>query len=101
MEREADQIKPSIEAILPESIDVESIGRSSRCRNRLISEIHCELVSLCADYFCHYGQHFVSLQNDQQDPVLETVIVENVGEAGCDHATETMIEQGPGRMLTR
>ena len=36
---------------------------------------------------------------DRQDAVLEAVVVENIGEAGRDHAAYAEIEQRPGRML--
>jgi hypothetical protein len=39
--------------------------------------------------------------DDRQNAVLEAVVVEDVGEAGGDHAADAEIEQRPGRVLAR
>src|SRR5690606_22829356 len=41
----------------------------------------------------------IFLQNDRQQAVLEAVVVEDVGEARCDHGAETVFVQRPGRVL--
>ena len=38
---------------------------------------------------------------DRQNAVLETVVVENVGERGRDHAADAEIEERPRRVLAR
>src|SRR5699024_3055337 len=40
------------------------------------------------------------IQHNRQHAVLETVVVENIGEAGCNNAMDTEIQQCPDRVFT-
>ena len=49
----------------------------------------------------HHRQDLVGLQHHRQNAVLEAVVVEDVGKARRDDATEALIQQRPGGMFTR
>ena len=54
--------------------------------------------SLSTKKNAHAATH--GLEAHRQDAVFEAVIVENIGEAGRNHAADTVIQQGPRGMFT-
>ena len=92
LERQTDGIESAIETVFSERVDLESVGCSVRSCDPLVAEIHCQGIALCLESRIDEGQHFLRLQDDGQDTVLETVVVKNIGEAGGDHAPESLIE---------
>src|SRR5690606_29916165 len=96
-----DIIKPVQKAVALEGINAELQRAAIRTANlfgfkidrqRRIGATLCiikKLVEICLT------------DRDRQDPILEAVVIENVGETGGDHAANAEIKQRPWRMFAR
>ena len=99
LQSEPDIVEPFHQAALAERIDVELYHSAVRAPDFLIGEVDADggvgaargIVDQLVDLFLRQG--------DGQNAVLETVVVENVGEARRDDAADAEIEQRPGRVL--
>src|ERR1700730_10453562 len=87
--------------MLAERVDVELDRAAIGAADFLLSEIHRERrVSAAVGIIEEFGE-ILRRYRDRQNAVLETVVVENVGERGRDHAADAEIEERPRRVLAR
>src|SRR5690606_36584148 len=82
-------------------VDVETNRATVGAGNFLGFEVDCQDGIGTARVISHQLVQVVLVDDDRQDAVLETVIVEDVGEAGGDDTADSEIEESPGCMLPR
>jgi hypothetical protein len=92
LEREADRVQSSIEAIFSKRIDLKMIGRPVRRGDLLRCQVHCQLIAFTGRHAFEQGLDFRSLQHHRENAVLKAVVVEDVREAGGEDATEPLVE---------
>src|SRR5262245_57300407 len=101
LQGEADLIEPLQQALLAERVNVEMKAGARRGSHRLRRQINGEPVAGPGFHFFEQLGNFFGLQHDREHTVLEAVVKKDVGKARGDEAAESVIEQRPGRVLTR
>ena len=79
-------------------IDLEGEALARRRGHGLGLQVDGEHV-VAALGLLHQRLHLLGRQDHGQQAVLEAVVVEDVGEAGGDHAADAEVQQRPGRVL--
>jgi hypothetical protein len=98
---ETDIVEAVEQAMLAERIDVELDRSAVRSADLLFGKIDGDRRIRAAVRVVEELLEILGRHHDRQDPVLEAVVVENVGEACRDHAANAEIEEGPGCVLAR
>ena len=91
LKSEADGVKPSIQAIFTKWINLEPIRDFFWCGYRLAIQVYREPISYGVDHFRQQHEHFLRFQDHWEDPILKTVVIENVGKTWSDQTTESLI----------
>ena len=65
------------------------------------SQVNLQRVSLVCLSFCEELPDNRMLESNGQDTVIEAVVIEDVGEAGCYEAAEAIIANSPGGVFAR
>src|ERR1700682_4673573 len=87
--------------MLAERVAVELDRAAIGAADFLLREIHRERrVGAAVGIIEEFGE-ILGRYRDRQNAVLETVVVENVGERGRGYAADAEIEERPRRLLTR
>src|SRR4051794_9099396 len=95
LEREANIVEAVQQAVLAEGIDVEADAAAIGTGDLLLLQIDAEDRIGPALGVVHQLVEIFLGDLDRQDAILEAVVVENVGEAGGDHAADAEIQQRP------
>ena len=82
---------------LPERVDIEGMFRAVRSTDDLGGQIDLELEAPCGTV--EESVHNLGRQSDRQHPVLETVVVKDVGKVRRNHGAKAVFGQGPYRVL--
>src|SRR5467141_784883 len=85
--------------MLPEIVDFESKVQPKRVVDRLAGQVRGQGVAF---FFFGAPEEIFNLflgKRNRQDPVLEAIVVKNVGVAWSDQDAETVVCDSPGRML--
>src|SRR5438477_8268428 len=85
--------------MLAEGIDVEMQAPAVRPGDLLFFQVDLQNGVGTALGIVHQQIDIALRELDRQDAVLETVVVENVGEAGGDDAVDAEIEERPRSMF--
>src|ERR1700704_264040 len=86
--------------MLPEFVDFESKIEPMRVMDRLAGQVRGHRVAF---FFFGPLEKLVYLclgERNRQDPVLEAIVVKNVGVAWCNQDAETVVCDGPRRVLS-
>src|SRR5690606_16912519 len=100
LQSQADVIQAVEQAMLAKGVDLKPILLAVRAGHDLRSQVHSQLVAFGGLGLLKQFITFFFLQEDRQQAVFETVVEEDLGKAGRNDRTETVLSQGPGRMLT-
>jgi hypothetical protein len=100
-EQVAELVQTFQQAALVEGIDGEGDRLAAGQRYRLRGEVDGDFCLRRG--FCQPGQLCGDFQLDYygQQPVLQRIVAEDIGEGGANHGAEAMIQQRPGRVLAR
>src|SRR5690606_22978727 len=101
LERQADVVQPFEQALLAERVDVEPQRRAVRGGDGLGGEVDRQPVAGRRFGLAEQPVDRVLPEHDQEQPVLEAVVVEDVGEARPDDGADAVVEQRPGSVLAR
>src|SRR5690606_9942557 len=96
-----DVVEAIQETVALEGVDLELDHAAIRAADFLRLQIYSQGGVGAPLGIVHQLVQLLGTYGDGQDAVLEAVVVENVGEAGGDHAAYAEIEKRPGRMLAR
>ncbi|CUX25040.1 hypothetical protein AGR7B_Cc270255 [Agrobacterium deltaense RV3] len=100
-ERQADIVQTVQHAMALEFVDLEGDRAAIGAADFLTFQIDGENGVRSARRIVQQLFEVLGTDDDRQDAILETVIVEDVGEAGGDHAADAKIEKRPWRMFAR
>src|SRR5579864_9303044 len=98
-ERQANVVKTLEQAIAAEGIDGEGTAQAAIVGDDLVFEIDGEAVALVLLRAREKLVHLLVRQRDRQNPVLEAIVVEDVGVARRENRAEAVIENGPGSVF--
>src|SRR6267378_5843182 len=87
--------------VLPEFIDFESKIEPMRVMDRLAGQVCGQRVALFFFGSLEKLVYFSLGKRNRQDPVLEAIVVKNVGVAWSNQDAETVVGDGPWRVLAR
>ena len=99
LQRQGDVVQPLQQALLARGVDVEGDGLAAVGRDRLRRQIDAQLQPRRGGNAGEQRFDRRGGQHDRQQPVLEAVAEEDVGEAGRDQRTDAEVAQRPDRML--
>jgi hypothetical protein len=100
-QRQADVVQAVKQAMLFEGIDIELDDTSIRAADFLLFQIDGDRGVGAATGVIHQLVEVFLADDDRQNAVLEAVVVEDVGEAGGDHAADAEVEKRPWGVLAR
>src|SRR5690606_12865130 len=101
VQRQPDVVEPVQQAIALEVVDVELDHTAVGTADFLGFEVDGQRRVRAARGVVHELVEILRADRYRENAVLEAVIVEDVGEAGGDHAAYAEIEQRPGRVFAR
>src|SRR5262245_52446429 len=92
LEAEADLVEAVQQAMLGERVDIEPQALAARRGHRLCLEVHRKPVALAPLDLLEQPVHGPRVELDEEQPVLEAVVVEDVGEARSNYGLEAVLE---------
>src|SRR5262245_56962051 len=101
LETQPDLVETVQHAVLGERIDIEFEALTARGGYSLLLEIDRQTIAFRTVYVAKQAIDDFVVEPDHEQPVLEAIVVENIGETGRDDRLKTVLQQRPWRVLAR
>ncbi len=101
LQGQADVVEAVEQAVLAELVHLEGNLLATRGGDGLRRQVDGQCIALHGLHFPEQAVHRLLVEDDGQDAVFETVVVEDVGETRGDDDAKAVVEQCPRRVLAR